>query len=81
MRKWAYTILTSLLFAVVASSSCAPSAQDTDIQKETSSKTLKDIDHRAEKRKRKVLSSKTTVKPSGQIYYVSADGDDQNDGL
>lgn len=42
---------------------------------------MKDIDHRAEKRKRKVLSSKTTVKPSGQIYYVSADGDDQNDGL
>ena len=81
MRKLAYTILLSIGFVMIASLFCVSSAQDMDIQQESSSKTLRDIYHRAEKRKRKVLSSKTSVNPMGQIYYVSADGDDHNDGL
>ena len=51
------------------------------IEKESSSATLHKIDRQAEHMKRKILSSKTEVKPAGTIYYVSAEGNDANDGL
>ena len=69
MRKFVYLILLSIGFVMIASLFCVSSAQDMDIQQESSSKTLKDIDHRADKRKHKVLSSKTSVNPTGHIYY------------
>ena len=51
------------------------------IEQESSSATLRRIDRQAEQLKRQILSSKTEVKPTGTIYYVSAEGDDANDGL
>ena len=51
------------------------------IEQESTSLRLKAIDRKAEKMKRNVLRSKSEVAPAGTIYYVSADGDDANDGL
>lgn len=51
------------------------------IEQEGSSRTLSKVDRAAERMKRKILSSPTKVEPAGVIYYVSAEGDDANDGL
>ena len=50
-------------------------------EQEGNSRTLSKVDRAAERMKRHILSSPTKVKPVGVIYYVSADGDDANDGL
>ncbi len=42
---------------------------------------LKELDALAEKRKAEILSSKDNLTVSGCAYYVSADGNDENDGL
>ena len=52
-----------------------------EIEQETSSQTIAAIDRKADKMRNKILNSKSEVKPIGTIYYVSADGDDANDGL
>ena len=52
-----------------------------EIEQETSSQTIAAIDRKADKMRNKILNSKSEVKPTGTIYYVSADGDDANDGL
>ena len=67
-----------LLFAAMLLAGCFGGVR---IEQESSSATLRRIDRQAEQMKRKILSSKTDVKPAGTIYYVSAEGDDFNDGL
>ena len=52
-----------------------------EIEQETSSQTIAAIDRKADKMRNKILNSKSEVKPTGTIYYVSADGDDANNGL
>ena len=69
-------IITAL--AVLCCVGCAPQS---GVEQESVSRTLKQIDRRAERLKRRILNSPTSVKPSGVIYYLSADGDDANDGL
>ena len=71
-----FAICTTLLVACTAQ----PIAQG-EIEQEASSPTLKAIDRKADKMLKKVLNSKSGVKPAGAIYYVAADGDDANDGL
>ncbi len=51
------------------------------IEHESSSPTLRKVDRAAERMKNKIIDSRTSIKPTGTIYYVSADGDDSNDGL
>lgn len=69
--------IISLLCALcVVIEACAQS-----IEQESSSPTLRKVDRMAERMKKLILSSKTMVKPSGAIYYVSSEGDDANDGL
>ena len=69
-------IITAL--AILCCIGCVP---QNGVEQETGSRTLKQIDRRAERLKRRILNSPTEVKPSGVIYYLSADGDDANDGL
>ena len=69
-------IITAL--AILCCIGCAPQSS---VEQEAGSRTLKQIDRRAERLKRRILNSPTSVKPSGVIYYLSADGDDANDGL
>ena len=69
-------IITAL--AILCCIGCVPQS---GVEQEAGSRTLKQIDRRAERLKRKILNSPTEVKPSGVIYYLSADGDDTNDGL
>ena len=69
-------IITAL--AVLCCVGCAPQS---GVEQESGSRTLKQIDRQAERLKRRILNSPTEVKPSGVIYYLSADGDDANDGL
>lgn len=79
MKKLKYILLFALAGMMI---SCAeqpiPNGQ---IEQEATSPTLKWIDGKAEKMKREILSTKSEVKPAGTIYYVSAEGDDRNDGL
>lgn len=42
---------------------------------------LSDIDALADKRKREIIESRDELVVSGQRYFVSSDGDDENDGL
>ena len=69
-------IITAL--AILCCIGCAPQSS---VEQESVSRTLSHIDRRAERLKRRILNSPTSVKPSGVIYYFSADGDDANDGL
>ena len=69
-------IITAL--AILCCIGCAPQG---GVEQEAGSRTLKQIDRQAERLKRKILNAPTSVKPSGVIYYFSADGDDANDGL
>ena len=69
-------ILLLISVLLVAGVACAQR-----IESESSSATLRRIDRQAERLKREILSSRSEVKPAGTIYYVSADGDDANDGL
>ena len=69
-------IITAL--AILCCIGCVPK---NGVEQEAGSRTLKQIDRRAERLKRRILNSPTSVKPSGVIYYFSADGDDANDGL
>ena len=69
-------IITAL--AILCCVGCAPQSV---VEQEAGSRTLKQIDRRAERLKRRILNSPTSVKPSGVIYYLSADGDDANNGL
>ena len=69
-------IVTAL--AVLCYVGCAPQS---GVAQESGSRTLKQIDRQAERLKRRILNSPTEVKPSGVIYYLSADGDDAKDGL
>ena len=69
-------IITAL--AILCCIGCAPQSS---VEQEAGSRTLRHIDRRAERLKRRILNSPTSVKPSGVIYYLSADGDDANDGL
>ena len=57
---------------------CAGGAR---VESESSSATLRKVDGLAEQMKRKILSSQSVALPEGTIYYVSAEGDDANDGL
>jgi len=41
---------------------------------------LKQIDELGEKRKKEILESRDAIEIKGNTYYVSADGDDKNDG-
>ena len=70
-----------MLLAAMLMVACSESIVNGQIEQESTSPRLKDIDRKADKMRRKVLNSKSEVKPSGTIYYVAADGDDQNDGL
>lgn len=69
-------IITAL--AILCCVGCVPK---NGVEQEAGSRTLKQIDRRAERLKRRILNSSTSFKPSGVIYYLSADGDDANDGL
>ena len=69
-------IITAL--AILCCIGCAPQSS---VEQESVSRTLSHIDRRAERLKRRILNSPTSVKPLGVIYYLSADGDDANDGL
>ena len=69
-------IITAL--AILCCIGCAPQSS---VEQEAGSRTLSHIDRQAERLKRKILNAPTSVKPSGVIYYFSADGDDANDGL
>ena len=69
-------IITAL--AILCCIGCAPQSS---VEQESVSRTLSHIDRRAERLKRRILNSPTSVKPLGVIYYFSADGDDANDGL
>ena len=69
-------IITAL--AILCCIGCVP---QNGVEQESDSRTLKQIDRQAERLKRRILNSPTEVKPSGVIYYFSADGDDANDGL
>ena len=69
-------IVTAL--AILCCIGCVP---QNGVEQESDSRTLKQIDRQAERLKRRILNSPTEVKPSGVIYYFSADGDDANDGL
>ena len=69
-------IVTAL--AILCCIGCVP---QNGVEQESGSRTLKQIDRQAERLKRRILNSPTEVKPSGVIYYFSADGDDANDGL
>ena len=51
------------------------------VEQESDSRTLRQIDRRAERMKRRMLNSKDELRPAGVIYYVAQDGDDSNDGL
>lgn len=69
------------LIALLAVACADPTVPNGAIEQESTSQRIKTIDRLAEKMKRKVLNSKSEVSPEGTIYYVSADGDDNNDGL
>ena len=69
------------LIALLAVACAEPTVPNGAIEQESTSQRIKTIDRLAEKMKRKVLNSKSEVSPEGTIYYVSADGDDNNDGL
>lgn len=69
----------TLVLAIFLLLATAAFAQRTE--QEGSSRTLSKVDRAAERMKRKILSSPTKVEPAGVIYYVSAEGDDANDGL
>lgn len=69
------------LIALLAVACAEPMVPNGAIEQESTSQRIKTIDRLAEKMKRKVLNSKSEVSPEGTIYYVSADGDDNNDGL
>ena len=69
----------TLVLAIFLLLATAAFAQRTE--QEGSSRTLSKVDRAAERMKRHILSSPTKVKPVGVIYYVSAEGDDANDGL
>lgn len=76
------TLLTRLLAAIMFVGICSQcQSPNSAIEAECSSKTLQRIDRKAERLKQRILSSPTTIKPTGTIYYVSAEGDDSNDGL
>ena len=74
MRK-----LTSTLFCLLCLAGCYP--KNGAIEQEATSKILRHIDRQAERRKRNILNSKSELTPTGTIYYFSAEGDDNNDGL
>ena len=69
-------IITAL--AILCCIGCVP---QNGVEQEAGSRTLSHIDRQAERLKRKILNAPTSVKPSGVIYYFSADGDDAADGL
>ena len=69
-------IITAL--AILCCIGCVPQG---GVEQEAGSRTLSHIDRQAERLKRRILNAPTSVKPSGVIYYLSADGDDANDGL
>ena len=70
-------IISTTLLAACTS---APIARG-EIEQEASSQTIAAIDRKADKMRKKILNSKSEVKPTGTIYYVSSEGDDANDGL
>ena len=76
-RLLALITISAALFAACTSGPIAHG----EIEQEASSQTIEAIDRKADKMRKKILNSKSEVKPSGTIYYVSADGDDANDGL
>ena len=43
-------------------------------------KLLKEIDEKAEALKRKILNAKDEIRIAGKAYYVSNNGNDENDG-
>ena len=73
MVKRTLVLAIFLLLAAVAF------AQRTE--QEGSSRTLSKVDRAAERMKRRILSSPTKVEPVGVISYVSAEGNDANEGL
>lgn len=72
MRNYALTLALMLLC-------CNLSAQS--VQREADSHAIAKVDRAAERMKHHILNSATDVKPLGAVYYVSAEGDDANDGL
>ena len=71
----------TMLIASLLIAACTEPIANAEIEQEATSPRIKDIDRKAEKMRRRVLNSKSEVKPTGTIYYVAADGDDNNDGL
>lgn len=67
-----------LLLSVLLLLGCAGGVR---IEQESTSATLRKVDRQAEQMKRKILSAQSVALPEGTIYYVSAEGDDANDGL
>lgn len=51
------------------------------VEKESHSPSIRKIDSKAERMRKKILSTKSKIKCAGTCYYVSAEGDDSNDGL
>ena len=72
MRNYALTLALMLLC-------CNLSAQS--VQREADSHAIAKVDRAAERMKHHILNSATDLKPMGAVYYVSAEGDDANDGL
>ncbi len=80
MRYLTLTYLWMALAIVIASvTGCG--SRNFSIEQEPTSATLRKIERQAERLRRKILTTENTPLPSGTIYYVSAEGDDQNDGL
>lgn len=73
--------ILALVLATLLMACSQPPIENGQIEQEATSPTLKEIDRKAERMRNKILKSKSEVKPTGTIYYVSAEGDDQNDGL
>lgn len=69
----------TLVLAIFLMFAISAFAQRTE--QESDSRTLAKVDRAAERMKRKILLSPTKVEPAGAVYYVSAEGDDSNDGL
>ena len=69
----------TLIFAIFLLLALSAFAQRTE--QESNSRAIAKVDRAAERMKRSILSAPTKVKPAGTIYYVSAEGDDSNDGL
>ena len=71
----------AMFLATMMMVACTQPIVNGAIEQENNSPRIKDIDRKAEKMRRKILNSKSEVKPTGTIYYISTDGDDKNDGL